>query len=103
LTEDAYQILTAQPDFETIHKPEANILCFRYRPSNLCEKTFPDFQLEIRNRLREKGKFFISKLEIDGIAALRVVLMNHQIKPGHFRMLLDEIRKTGQELIRLSN
>lgn len=103
LTGDAYQILTEQPDFETIHQPEANILCFRYRPSNLCEKTFPDLQLEIRNRLREKGKFFISKLEIDGVTALRVVLMNHQIKPDHFRMLLDEIRKTGQELLSLSN
>jgi L-2,4-diaminobutyrate decarboxylase len=29
LTEDLYQILRAEPDFETLHRPESNILCFR--------------------------------------------------------------------------
>lgn len=99
LTEQAYQILTDEPDFETLHQPEANILCFRYLPSNLPERLFPDFQLEIRKRIREEGQFFISKVDIDGIGSLRVVFMNHQIDTAHFRMLLGEIRKTGQELI----
>lgn len=99
LTEQAYQILKDEPDFETLHQPEANILCFRYLPSNLSEKAFPDFQVAIRNRLREEGKFFISKVDIDGIGALRVVFMNHEIDTDHFCMLLGEIRKTGRELL----
>ncbi|MBW4597873.1 MAG: aminotransferase class V-fold PLP-dependent enzyme [Brasilonema angustatum HA4187-MV1] len=99
LTEQAYRILKDEPDFQTLHQPEANILCFRYLPSNLYEREFPDFQVAIRNRLREAGKFFISKVDIDGIGALRVVFMNHQIDTDHFRMLLSEIRKTGQELL----
>jgi L-2,4-diaminobutyrate decarboxylase len=102
LTEQAYQVLQDEPDFETLHQPEANILCFRYLPSSLCEKAFPDFQVAIRNRIRERGKFFISKVNIDGIGALRVVFMNHQIDTDHFRMLLDEIRKTGRELLNQS-
>lgn len=100
LTKQAYQILKDESDFETLHQPEANILCFRYLPSNLCQKPFPDFQVAIRNRLREEGKFFISKVDIDGEAALRVVFMNHEIDMDHFHMLLSEIRKTGQELLR---
>ncbi|NET50798.1 MAG: aminotransferase class V-fold PLP-dependent enzyme [Merismopedia sp. SIO2A8] len=99
LTEQAYQILKDEPDFETLHQPEANILCFRYLPSNLPEKMFSYFQVAIRKRIREEGKFFISKVDIDGIGSLRVVFMNHQIDATHFRMLLSEIRKTGQELI----
>ena len=99
LTQQAYQILKAEPDFQVLHQPEANILCFRYLPSNLVEKDFPDFQVAIRNRITEGGKFFISKVDIDEIGSLRVVFMNHQINPDHIRMLLSEIRKAGQELL----
>ncbi|MDO9105756.1 MAG: pyridoxal-dependent decarboxylase [Methylovulum sp.] len=99
-TESAYQILQNEPDFETLHHPEANILCFRYLPENLCAWAFPDFQVEIRKQIRQAGKFFISKVDIDGIGALRVVFMNHQIEVGHFRLLLDEIRATGQALLK---
>lgn len=100
LTRHAYQILKEEPDFETLHQPEANILCFRYLPSNLRKSVFPDFQVAIRNRIREEGKFFISKVDIDGVGALRVVFMNHQIDVDHFRMLLYEIRKIGHELLK---
>ncbi len=99
LTQQAYQILQHEPDFETLHEPEANILCFRYLPSNLSERGFPDFQVAIRNRIKEEGQFFISKVDIDGVGALRVVFMNHEINADHFRLLLREIRKTGQELL----
>lgn len=99
LAEQAYHILESELDFETIHQPEANILCFRYRPSNWDEQAFPNFQLALRNRLREEGKFFISKVDIDGQTALRVVFMNHQIDSDCFRLLLHEIRAVGQELL----
>jgi L-2,4-diaminobutyrate decarboxylase len=99
LTKEAYQILKGEPDFQVLHQPEVNILCFRYLPSNLVESEFPNFQVEIRNRIKEGGKFFISKIDINGIPSLRLVFMNHQINSTHIGMLLSEIRKTGQELI----
>lgn len=102
LAGQAFQILQDEADFEPIHPPEANILCFRYLPPNLRGQAFPDFQVAIRNRIREEGKFFISKLDIDGAAALRVVFMNHQITTEHFRLLLDEIRQIGQQLLNSS-
>jgi len=102
LTLQAYKILNDEPDFQTLHQPEANILCFRYLPVNLRESAFPDFQVAIRNRIREGGKFFISKVDIDGKGSLRVVFMNHQIDGDRFRMLLREIRKIGQELLKES-
>ncbi|GAA2305362.1 pyridoxal-dependent decarboxylase [Streptomyces kunmingensis] len=96
LTRYAHAILEEQSDFETLHYPEANIICFRYRPEWVDEDEVARFQVEIRNRVKHRGNFFISKVDVDGVAALRVVMMNHQITTGHFQMLLDEIRKAGK-------
>lgn len=98
LTEDAYEILRGQRDFETVHRPAANILCFRYRPAGLAEADVHRFQVAIRNRIKLQGNFFISKVDVDGVAALRVVMMNHRITTEHFRLLLAEIRKAGQDV-----
>jgi len=99
LAGDARRILDGERDFEAVHEPEANILCFRYLPSNLARRVVPDFQVRVRNGVRRAGRFFISKVDIDGEAALRVVFMNHRTDTGHFRMLLDEIRRAGQAVL----
>lgn len=95
----AYEILENEDDFETINKPEANILCFKYRPSNLPKEYYEDFQDNIRKEVKRRGKFFISKVDINGEPVLRVVFMNHMINSEHFKMLLAEVRNVGQRLI----
>jgi L-2,4-diaminobutyrate decarboxylase len=97
---EAYRVLLDDPDFETLHQPEANILCFRYRPQGIDDDRVHRLQLRIRKQVRLAGRFFISKVNVRGVAALRVVLMNHQVTPEHFRMLLAEIRTTGERLLR---
>ncbi|MFI9328092.1 pyridoxal phosphate-dependent decarboxylase family protein [Kitasatospora sp. NPDC052868] len=103
LTADIHTILLDEPDFEPLHRPEANILCFRHLPAGLTESDVHRLQLDIRNRLKLQGNFFISKVDIDGVAALRVVLMNHRITTEHFRMLLGEIRRAGYDLRHRAN
>lgn len=100
LAESAWRILKDQPDFETLHRPESNILCFRYAPSSMSERALPNFQVAIRNRIKKGGRFFISKVDIDGDGALRAVFMNHRIKSDHFRVLLDEIRAAGKDILK---
>jgi L-2,4-diaminobutyrate decarboxylase len=99
-TNEAYRVLAEEPDFETLHQPEANILCFRYRPQGISEDHVHRLQLRIRKQVRLAGRFFISKVNVRGVAALRVVLMNHQVSAEHFRMLLAEVRTTGERLLR---
>lgn len=99
LTEQAHQAILADPDFEELHRPEANILCFRYRPADLEAENLHRLQLAIRNQIKRRGKFFISKVDLDGVAALRVVMTNHETTTEHFRMLLDEIREIGRALL----
>ncbi|MFG2003952.1 pyridoxal phosphate-dependent decarboxylase family protein [Spirillospora sp. NPDC048911] len=100
LTQEIYHEVCAAPDFEALHRPEANILCFRYRPdSRLADAELHRLQLAIRNHIKAEGRFFISKVNVDGVAALRVVMMNHQITREHFQMLLDDVRNAGRTLL----
>ena len=101
---NTYQTLKLEKDFEPIHQPESNIMCFRYLPEQLPHGlSLGNLQLSIRNRLRKEGRFFISKVDIDGVCALRVVFMNHKIELNHFHLLLDEIREIAQKIINSSN
>jgi L-2,4-diaminobutyrate decarboxylase len=98
LAEQAWQVLRGEDDFEAIHAPECNILCFRHRPADPRAREIPDLQVAIRDRVTEEGRFFISKVEVEGDAALRVVFMNHRIGIEHFRQLLQEIRGIARDL-----
>lgn len=100
MTRRAHRMLAAEPDFTVLHEPEANILCFRYQPEDLDRAALHELQLVIRNRLRADGRFFISKVDLDGVAALRLVLMNHRVGADHLAMLLTEIRTTGRRVLR---
>ncbi|HST83048.1 MAG TPA: pyridoxal-dependent decarboxylase [Kineosporiaceae bacterium] len=99
VTSAAHDVLLDETDFEACHRPEANILCFRYLPPNLPETAVHSLQLAIRNRIKEHGKFFLSKVDLDGTAALRVVMMNHRTTVEHFRLLLAEIRAVAAHLL----
>ncbi len=99
----AYNELTIASDFECLHQPQTNILCFRYQSEDAQYMEGFDFQIAIRNKIKEEGKFFISKVEVQGKTALRVVFMNHEINIEHFRSLLDEIRSIGQKIASNNN
>ncbi|WP_298510372.1 aminotransferase class V-fold PLP-dependent enzyme [uncultured Kordia sp.] len=95
----AYNVLKANSHFQSLHEPEANMLCFRYKPKGFDSSKLKDFQLQIRNQIKANGNFFISKVNIDGEPALRVVFMNHRIQIDHFKMLLAEIQQIGNRIL----
>ena len=95
----AHDVVVGEPDFAVMHRPEANILCFRYLPPGLPETAVHRLQVAIRNRVKEHGTFFLSKVDLDGTAALRVVMMNHRTTTDHFRQLLTEIREVAANLL----
>ncbi|SED16825.1 L-2,4-diaminobutyrate decarboxylase [Tenacibaculum sp. MAR_2009_124] len=103
LTQRAYQELNKEDDFEVLHQPEANMLCFRYIPSEENAIQITDFQLKIRDQLKAHGNFFISKVSLDGKIALRVVFMNHNTELNHFKTLLQEIKVIGKTIIQTSS
>ena len=103
LTQAFYGLLLEQDDFEAIHEPELNIICFRYVPQAMSAASLSALQDGIRKRINLDNRFFISKVDIDGVAALRVVFMNHRITGEHYAALLSEIRDSGRRIIREIN
>lgn len=100
LTHAFHDLIASTEDFETIHEPEINIFCFRYHPKTMSHEALSTLQDEIRKRIKLEGRFFISKVDIDHVAALRVVFMNHLITAEHCEALLEAIRTTGQTIIK---
>lgn len=99
ITEIAFNYVNSQDDFEVMHRPESNILCFRYRPPGVEGEALSALQLKLRDRIREDGRYFVSKVELDGETMLRLVMMNHQITPQDIADLCDEIRCRARDLV----
>ncbi len=98
--ETLFELLTEARDFEPIHEPECNILCFRYLPNSLQGadlKTISDFQAKLRRHIVQSEKFYITTTKIDGIAALRVTLMNPLTERSHLEGLLEHIREVARK------
>ena len=99
LTMSAHDYLASLPDFAVAHRPESNILCFVHKPAGLPEAQLGRLQLELRNRIRAEGRYFISKVDIDDSTVLRIVMMNHQIDLSNIVDLANEIRRHAREIL----
>jgi uncharacterized protein (TIGR02722 family) len=96
LARELHRLIGASSDFETLHEPEANILCFRYRPDawrNLTSAELSQRQGALRQRVVESGEFYLTRTKLDGETVLRVTLMNPFSELSHLEALLDCLRK----------
>lgn len=89
-----YQLLKEHPDFVPLHEPQANIQCFRFIPKKrkaANNKEISDLQSKVKEKLLKSGKFYITGTVIEGMAALRVTLMNPFIDKKQLEALLTTI------------
>lgn len=86
LTRYLYDRLVDSDDFEALHEPDLNILCFRRRG-------FDDEQTaELRERLIRSGKAWITTTVLRGERVLRVTMMNPRTTEAHIDAMLDALR-----------
>ncbi len=100
-TQKFHALLESAEDFEPLHSPQSNIQCFRYLPKSLQNANSDKisiFQQQVRKRLVDDGKFYITGTLLNGVSALRVTLMQPFIEDSHLNALLSEIRKVGKNL-----
>lgn len=102
LTEILHEKISAAADFEALHRPECNILAFRYLPDRL--KGLPaheqdQFQRQLRTQLIRSGMFYIVQTTLHGRAALRTCLMNPATTVNDLDALLDAVREVGSTLM----
>lgn len=93
LAAEAAGYIAAQVGFEVAVAPETNIVCFRVTGDD-------DLQLDLRRRLTQAGKHYISSTEARGRRWLRLALMNPGTGMEDVRSLIQEIRRHMEDVAR---
>jgi L-2,4-diaminobutyrate decarboxylase len=104
-----YDAIEERGDFENLHQPESNILCFRYlgrdRKSRGASKSGADatkridaLNRELRPRYNSEGSGWITATVLDGRPVLRVTMMNPRTGAEHVRSLLDGLVAKANEI-----
>lgn len=93
-----HEKLVAADDFEPAHRPDSNILCFRWLPARargLPPEAQDALQAELRERWNASGRGWITATLLEGRRVLRVTLINPLTREAHLDALLDGLRETG--------
>lgn len=97
-TEYLYARLSDAEDFETLHRPESNILCFRHLPERARKMDHAGqdrLQAELRERFNASGRGWITTTLLGGRRVLRVTLINPLTEEEHLGALLRGLRELG--------
>jgi L-2,4-diaminobutyrate decarboxylase len=85
VTRGAFELISAQPDFECAAEPQSNILCFRLKADD-------ERQMAMRARMLAEGSFYLSTATHAGRRWLRLVFMNPDTGPAQIQRLLARLR-----------
>jgi L-2,4-diaminobutyrate decarboxylase len=107
LTRYMWEAIAERDDFETIHEPESNILCFRYLPKTKNGRVFEDTAVdeinrELRERYNRSGEGWITATTLAGRRVLRVTILNPRTTTADLRDILDGLAAVGASLVRSS-
>jgi L-2,4-diaminobutyrate decarboxylase len=95
--------IVAHPDFEALHEPEGNILCFRYRPAGgegrLDAAALDVLNQGLRERYNRSGRGWITATVLDGRRVLRATVMNPRTGSAQVGELVDGLAVLGGELL----
>ena len=89
-----YDEIQERDDFEALHEPESNILCFRYLGGAGNSKPRSVEQIDalnraLRPRYNKRGSGWITATVLDNRPVLRVTMMNPRTNAAHVRALFD--------------
>jgi L-2,4-diaminobutyrate decarboxylase len=103
-----YEAIEERSDFENLHEPESNILCFRYvgpgsrngaRTSSTADVERIDaLNRELRARYNKEGSGWITATILSGRPVLRVTMMNPRTSGEHVRALLDGLTAKAKQI-----
>ncbi len=89
-------------DFEALHEPESNILCFRFLGDRSLddEQTLDALNLRLREAYNRSGEGWVTTTVVAGRRVLRVAVMNPRTTPDDTERTLDRLAATGAVLSR---
>jgi L-2,4-diaminobutyrate decarboxylase len=91
-----YQAVDRRPDFEALHRPECNILCFRYlgHPRRQ-ERELDPLNADLRERFNRSGRGWITTTVLEGRRVLRVTVMNPRTGVREVEELVEDLARLG--------
>lgn len=95
-----HRMLGERRDFEALHEPECNILCFRWQPAGITDvEQRSALNLALRERYNASGRGWITSTVLGGTRVLRVTMMNPRSTEDHVAELLQGLEAEGKELL----
>ena len=92
--------LARHSEFEVLHEPDSNILCFRYVGDRRADdETLDAINREIRERYNSSGAGWITATLLGGRRVLRVTMMNPRSTRTHIRALVDGLLSVASEVV----
>lgn len=87
-------------DFQAVHEPESNILCFRYVPGTVPNgPALDELNRALRERYNASGRGWLTTTMLGGKRVLRVTVMNPRSTPQHAAALLDGLAAEGERML----
>lgn len=98
-TQKLYDMIGRHRAFQTIHRPEGNILCFRYMADgHRNDEELDRINFDLRQRYNRTGEGWLTMTLLGGRRVLRVTIMNPRTTEVHLEKLLEGLEKTGKLL-----
>jgi L-2,4-diaminobutyrate decarboxylase len=99
LTRFMWEEINERSDFEALHEPESNILCFRYLGKHFSrgqvDEALDKLNRDVRERYNLSGEGWITSTTLEGKRVLRVTIMNPRTTTADVRDVLDGLAKVG--------
>ncbi len=93
LADEVWQHLQHQPDFVAPFRPQCNIVVLRYVRAGTDVSRSNDLNRELRRRLIESGEYYVSQVTLDGVAYLRMTVINPLTTVAMVLAMLGRIRE----------
>ena len=89
---ELWAAIRSRPEFEVLHEPESNILCFRYIGDGRADDaTLDALNADLRERYNRSGHGWITTTLLGGRRVLRVTVMNPRTERAHVQAMLDRV------------
>lgn len=100
LADEAHQLLDADPEIETLHRPELSTLVFRYRPeARLPAAALDRLNAGIRTALQRSGEALVAATRVDECQYLKFTLLNPATTVDDLRQIVAAIKDHGRRLL----
>jgi L-2,4-diaminobutyrate decarboxylase len=98
-----YEAVLDRPQFQPLHAPESNILCFRYIGDGSLPDTHLDLvNLDLRTACNREGDAWITTTVLGGRRVLRATVMNPRTTAADVMQLLDVLESLAGSALRRS-